>query len=313
MRNHVALILAVVIGIAVAIQSRLNGTLGTRIHDGVAAAIISFGSGLVVLTVFTVVSAARRARMAEVATAVRTGRLRWWHCVGGLAGASAVASQGITVTTIGVALFTISIVAGQVVSGVLVDRAGLGPAGRSPITARRIAGAAIVLAAVAMASHSSITSGTNWLFVVFPVVAGAATAWQMAVNGKVAAVGGPMTSALVNFAVGTTALLVVGAIVVAKRGWPGALPHEPWLYLGGLLGILFIAVSANIVHVLGVLLLALATIAGQLIGALALDLFVPAGRHLNWGVVVGCVLALVGVWVGRRGGAQPKHDQGGTE
>ncbi|CAM3840482.1 DMT family transporter [Smaragdicoccus niigatensis] len=313
MRNQAALIVAVLIGIAVAIQSRLNGTLGTRIHDGVAAAIVSFGSGLVVLVVFTLVSAARRARMAEVVTAVRTGRLKWWHCVGGLAGASAVASQGITVTTIGVALFTVAIVAGQVVSGVLVDRAGLGPSGRSPITARRIAGAAIVLAAVAIASHSSITSGTNWLFVVFPVVAGAATAWQMAVNGRVAAVGGPMSSALVNFIVGTSALLVVGAIVVANRGWPGALPHEPWLYLGGLLGILFIAVSARIVHGLGVLLLALATIAGQLIGALALDVFVPAGRHLNWGVVVGCVLALVGVWVGRRGGTQPGHDQGGTE
>jgi transporter family-2 protein len=311
-RNQVALIVAVLIGIAVAIQSRLNGTLGTRINDGVAAAIVSFGSGLVVLAVFTAVSATRRARIADIAVAVRSGRLKWWHCVGGLAGASAVASQGITVTTIGVALFTVSIVAGQVVSGIFVDRAGLGPAGRSPITARRIAGAVIVLAAVAIASHSSITSGTNWLFVVFPVVAGAATAWQMAVNGQVAVVGGPMSSALVNFTVGTAALLVVGAIVVAKRGLPGAFPTEPWLYLGGLLGILFIAVSAHVVHVLGVLLLALAAIAGQLIGALALDLIVPAGRHLNWGVVAGCVLALVGVWVGRRGSAL-EHNPGGTE
>jgi transporter family-2 protein len=300
LKKELAVAVAVLIGIAVAVQSRINGTLGTRIHDGVAAAAVSFGAGLVMLAVFVLASKARRDRFAGIWTAVATGRLGWWHCLGGLAGAAAVASQGITVTTIGVALFTVAIVCGQVVSGIFVDRAGLGPAGVAPITPRRVAGAALVLAAVAIASHGSLTAGTNWLLVGFPVLAGAATAWQMAVNGKVGTVGGPISSALLNFIVGFLGLMVVGAIEIAVRGWPGAFPHEPWLYLGGALGVLFIAVSAHIVHALGVLLLALGAIAGQLIGALALDFFFPAGRHVTWTVVAGCALALVGVWVGRR-------------
>ena len=219
-----------------------------------------------------------------------------------------MASQGITVTTIGVALFTVSIVAGQVVSGMWVDHAGLGPSGRGPITANRIAGAVLVLVAVALASHSSLTGGVNWMMIVLPVLAGGATAWQMAVNGQVSAVGGPISSAFVNFIIGTLGLLVVGAIVIAVRGWPGEFPPDPWLYLGGPLGVLFIAVSAHIVRELGVLVLALATIAGQVIGALAIDWIAPAGRPVTWTVVAGCALALVGVWLGRRGSFKLKQN-----
>lgn len=301
MKNQFALVAAVLVGVAVAVQSRINGTLGTRIDDGVAAATVSFGVGLLMLAVFIFVSPARRARISAVGTAVKSGRLRWWQCVGGLAGASAVASQGITVTTIGVALFTVAIVAGQVVSGMWVDHAGLGPSGRDPITVSRIAGAALVLAAVALASHGSLTGGVNWLFIVLPVLAGAATAWQMAVNGQVSAVGGPISSTFFNFIVGALGLVVVDALVIAVRGWPGAFPADPWLYLGGPIGVLFIAVSAHVVRVLGVLVLALAVIAGQIIGALAIDWIAPAGRPVTWSVVAGCALALVGVWVGRRG------------
>ena len=76
---------------------------------------------------------------------------------------------------------------------------------------------------------------------------------------------------------------------------------DPWLYLGGPLGVLFIAVSAHVVRVLGVLVLALAAIAGQVIGALAIDWIAPAGRPVTSSVVIACALALVGVWIGRRG------------
>ena len=46
---------AVLIGVLTAVQARINGQLGVRIGDGFAAAVISFGSGLIVLIVLSAV------------------------------------------------------------------------------------------------------------------------------------------------------------------------------------------------------------------------------------------------------------------
>lgn len=43
--------LATVSGVAVAVQSRINGELGVRLADGIAAAVVSFGLGLLLLLV----------------------------------------------------------------------------------------------------------------------------------------------------------------------------------------------------------------------------------------------------------------------
>jgi transporter family-2 protein len=48
-------------------------------------------------------------------------------------------------------------------------------------------------------------------------------------------------------------------------------PPEPWLYVGGLIGTVFIAVAALVVATLGVLRFGLASTAGQLVGAMVLD------------------------------------------
>lgn len=115
------------------------------------------------------------------------------------------------------------------------------------------------------------------IFALLPALAGIGSSWQQAVNGRVRAAAGSVRAAtLVNFSIGTAALLVAFGVRVAVGGWPaGNLPTEPWLYLGGLLGIFFIAVAAAVVRFTGVLLLGLATIAGQIVGAVLLDFAVP--------------------------------------
>nr|WP_246868878.1 DMT family transporter [Saccharopolyspora sp. ASAGF58] len=40
-------------------------------------------------------------------------------------------TQGMAATALGVAMFTVAVVAGQISSGLVVDRLGLGPAGPS--------------------------------------------------------------------------------------------------------------------------------------------------------------------------------------
>jgi transporter family-2 protein len=106
---------------------------------------------------------------------------------------------------------------------------------------------------------------------------------------------------MVNFAVGTAALLAAFAVSLAVRGGPEPLPTEAWLYSGGVLGVLFIAVFVVVVRLTGVLVLALAMIAGQILGALALDALAPArGDALTAHTLAGAALALIAVLVAAR-------------
>lgn len=282
-----------------AAQARINGELGGRIGDGVVAALLSFAGGELVLLALAATVPAVRAGLVRVTQGVRSGRLPWWQLLGGLCGAFLVITQGLTVGVIGVAVFTVAVVAGQASSSLVVDRAGLGPGAARPVTVTRIAGAVLTIMAVVLAVSDRLgTPAALWIAVI-PVLAGITVAWQQAVNGRVNTVAGSALAAtLVNFTVGIALLLVVAAIEVAVRGLPGPLPGNPVLYLGGPLGIVFIATAVAVVRLTGVLLLGLGTIGGQLVGALLLDVFVPAtGEQLTATAVAGTALTLVAVAV----------------
>ena len=135
----------------------------------------------------------------------------------------------------------------------------------------------LAVLAVLLAVGDRLTDPAALALAALPLLAGLAVAWQQAVNGRVGiAAGSVLTATLVNFAVGTVGLLVVFLVDLALRGRPGgAFPAEPWLYIGGPIGIVFIAIAAAVVRFTGVLLLGLATIAGQVLGAVAMDVVFP--------------------------------------
>ncbi|MGN9774290.1 DMT family transporter [Micromonospora sp. H33] len=292
--------LATACGVAVAVQSRINGELGVRLADGIAAAVVSFGVGLLVLLALVPATPRGRRGLAALRGALAAGTLRPWQCLGGVCGAFLVATQGLTIGTLGVAVFTVAVVAGQSGSSLAVDRAGLGPTGRQPVTPRRLAGAVLTVVAVVLAVGDRLGDPGALALALLPLLAGVGIAWQQAVNGRVSrAAGSALTATLVNFAVGTLALLAVFAVDVAVRGRPaGGLPAEPWLYVGGPIGVVFIAVAAAIVRFTGVLLLGLATIAGQVVGAVAVDLILPtAASHPGPTTLLGAALTLVAVLI----------------
>ena len=307
-RQHhlIGLIAAFGIGMLVAVQSRINGELGDVLGDGVAAALVSFGSGLLILLIGTALVPAVRRSLGKVWQAIREpmrgyGGLRWWQCLGGLGGAYLVATQSITVSVIGVAVFTVAVVAGQAVSSLIVDRLGFGPAGPQPFTTLRLVGALIALVAVVLAVSDQLSHPDGLLLAVLPALGGFGTAVQQAINGRVARTAstdayGAVAAGVVNFVVGFVALLIVFGADLATRGVPHHLPSEPWLYFGGACGVIFISAAAAVVRVVGVFVLGLGTIAGQLIASLFIDLFVPAAdKAVTFPIVAGTVLALAAV------------------
>ena len=146
----------------------------------------------------------------------------------------------------------------------------------------------MALAAVVLAVSAQLSHPDGLLLAVLPALGGIGTAVQQAINGRVARTAsrdayGAVAAGVVNFLVGFVALLVVFLVDLALRGAPQHLPSEPWLYLGGACGVIFISAAAAVVRVVGVFVLGLGTIAGQLIASLFIDLFVPGrrqGRHL---------------------------------
>ena len=302
---------AVLCGAGIATQARINGALGAQLDDGFAAAFISFGSGLLILLIALIFWKPGQTGLATVRKSIGDKKIPWWYAFGGAAGALLVLSQGLTSAVLGVALFSIGVVSGQTISGVLIDRAGLGTMTPRPITLQRVLGALLALGAVALAGSSQLHAGPQlWLYLL-PFVSGLGIAWQQAVNGQIRIVSGSvLTASVINFVVGTTVLGIGFAIHTAVAGLPQALPAEPVLYLGGVVGVTFIALAAVLVSVTGVLLLALGTISGQLLMSLVLDLVIPvAGHDVQWTTYVGIVLALCAVVIVALSARAPSRDR----
>ncbi len=287
------------VGVLTAVQARINGQLGARLGDGLVAAAISFGSGLVILIVLSAALPVGRRGFATLVDGMRARTIPWWMLAGGAAGALTVATQGLAVAVIGVSLFTVGVVAGQAVCGLVLDRVGYGPAGVVAVTVPRLLGGVFALAAVGLSLAGEGVRGIPLWMLVLPFVAGVGIAWQQATNGRLRQrVGTPLTATLVNFIGGTILLVAAAAVHVAAVGAPTTFPGEFWLYVGGAVGVLYIFLSAALVAHTGVLLLGLGVVVGQLIASIAIDAIWPVERGPGIAQAAAMVaLALIGVLV----------------
>ena len=289
---------AVVVGVLASAQARINGGLAHVVDDPLLAAVVSFGGGLLILCVIVLLRrSTRTALLVVLPERLRAGDLRWWQLIGGLAGALYVACQGLAIPSLGVALFTVLIVAGTTGSSLLVDSMGLGPGGRRPVTKARVVGAVGTTVAVLIAVSGRFSTGSLALAaVVLTVTAGFLQTFQQAVNGQVAMrTGDPLVATFINFLMGLTALVTALGIehLVLHHAWIS--PPAPWvspiLWSGGIFGIIWIMTAARVVRPLGVLLFALLSIGGQLLGSLVLDIVVPTpGTVVGWQLVRGVAL-----------------------
>lgn len=281
LRRLFAMLCAFLGGGSMVVQSRINGELGVRFDNGYAAALVSFGGGLIVLIALTLVLPRSRRGIRTLVTAFRSGDIPWWHLCAGVIGAWFVIAQGLTVGVLGVAAFTIGTVAGQTISGLLVDRIGFGVLAPRAITLNRVAGALIAIIAVSLTVivGSAQVGPAIWL-VVLPFVGGALQPLQQAIlGGMQRKANDVVTPSLVNFTLGTLVITLAFAVTFLGGMRITELPTEWWLYTGGLIGAVFIAVAAVVVQILGTLLMSLVLVAGQVVSALIIDLVLPAQGH----------------------------------
>ena len=295
-------IFAVLIGVVVAAQSRINGQLSVDLDNGLAAALISFLTGWTIL--FFLVFGVKKERIGLFAifAAIKSKELALWEVAGGILGGCFVAVQSITVPQIGVALFTIVVVAGQTVSSLFVDKAGITASGRQKITIPRTLGAIATLIAVFIAVYPDlIGSEFRFLPLLLALIVGVFASIQQGLNGRVNVVAkSPLATAWFNFATGAVIIVIALVFNLASGARIGALPHNFWVYTGGTAGLIFVAVSAFIIKHLGVLNFVILNISGQLIGAVIIDWLFPAkAGSLNGYLIFGTVMTIASIAISR--------------
>lgn len=307
-------IATVLAGMLSPMQSAVNGQVGKELGDGNASAVVSFGSGLVVMAVIILSRKSTRQQFVSIPSRIRAGRIPWWSWLAGLCGAMVVFSEGASASVLGVATFQTTLISGMVISGLLCDRFGIGVEIKQPFNVPRVLGAILAVAATVLVVLPNWQAPSVIGLAILPFLAGLLAGWQPAGNSAVARETGSMLVSITwNFIVGFTVLALALLIRVLIGATSFHLPHTWWMYLGGPLGLLSIALMGLLVRGLGLLLLGLASTAGQLIGSVLIDWLVPAlGAQVYLVTVLGAFVALVGAVIAAIPSAKKRIRCGGV-
>jgi len=296
-------LLAALSGLMIALQARANGELSHRLNNGLEAALVSFGSGLIIIAAIAAFNPSIKEGIKNLRAAVANKEFARWKLLAGALGGSFVAIQTHIVPLIGVAIYSVASIAGQTAISLVVDRIGLTGGGKKLISGRRVAAAVLTVLAVFVSVFDRIDAKNLSLFAVaLGCIAGAVVGVQRALNGQINEYSHQsFTTSLLNFITGTSLLviLILGGVLIGKIELV-PLPIGPWwIYTGGVIGVIYIAFTSTIVQHLGVLTFTLFSVGGQLVGSLVIDLISPTnGVSVSAYLVTGIVMTYLGVIAG---------------
>jgi len=296
-------LLAALSGAMIALQARANGELSHRLDNGLQAALVSFGSGLIIIFVITLFNTKIKEGIKNLRQSVATKEIARWKLFAGALGGSFVAIQTQIVPLIGVAIYSVASIAGQTAMSLIVDRIGLTGGGKKLISPRRVLAAFLTVLAVLVSVWDRIDANNlSMLAVTAGGIAGAIVGIQRALNGQINEYSKQsFTTSLLNFMTGTAFLLVliIAGLILGKNEL-SPLPSGPWwIYTGGVIGVIYIAFTSTIVQHLGVLTFTLFSVGGQLVGSLIIDLVSPTeGVSVSAYLITGIVMTYAGVVAG---------------
>ena len=307
-------LLAALSGAMIAVQARVNGELSHQLNNGLQAAFVSFGSGLLIILLITPFSSQIKEGIVNLRSAVKKKEIARWKLFAGALGGSFVAIQTQIVPLIGVAIYSVASIAGQTAMSLIVDRIGLTGGGKKLISPRRVLAAVLTVIAVLVSVWDRIDANNLSMFAVTAGgIAGAIVGVQRALNGQINEYSHQsFTTSLLNFITGTSFLMVLIAIgLIIGRNELSPLPSNPWwIYTGGIIGVIYIAFTSTIVQHLGVLTFTLFSVGGQLVGSLVIDLVSPTkGVSVSAYLVTGIVMTYAGVIAGGVGSSRVRKPQ----
>jgi transporter family-2 protein len=268
--------------------------------DSLEAAFVSFGSGLIFVSLIALFRKDVRLGFKEIFVAVSAKKIAKLRLGAGVLGSSFVAMQTHVVPIAGVALFTVASLAGQTAISLWVDHVGLIGTGKTLITRRRIVAAVITVVAVIVSTWDRFSqSDFSIAAILLAVIAGGWVGVQRALNGQINSHSKKsFATSLLNFITGTSFLLtlIILRSLFTDHSIMNFTSGPWWMFVGGSIGVVYIAFSALAVQHLGVLEFTLFSVGGMLLGSLLIDFIAPtAGTSISWYLIAGIFLTYLGV------------------
>lgn len=291
------ILFGIIAGLVLPVQTLVNTRLRASTGTPFSSSLISFAVGTVTLLV--------------IATAITGGTFGisqafgepLWIWFGGLLGVVALTGNILLFPHLGAVQTVVLPIAGQIMMGVVIDHFGFFDSPASPLTIVRAVGALVTLGGVIaiVAGPGAPTKRDDrtmalWLWRLAGFIFGCFTASQSAINGHLGQItGSPVSAALVSFTIGVSALIVLNIVLRwrPRIERPNGEANPWWMWVGGVLGAMFVLGNAALVPQIGTGLTVVATLLGSMLGSLLIDHM--RGTRVQLRQVVGIAVILIGV------------------
>jgi transporter family-2 protein len=172
--------------------------------------------------------------------------------------------------------------------------------GKNVVTIRRVVAAVItVLAVIISAWDRFAMNNFSPLAIFLAILAGGWVGVQRALNGQINNYSNKsFATSQLNFITGTSFLLLLLILrsLFTDHSIMNFASGPWWMFLGGSMGVVYIAFSAVAVQYLGVLDFTLYSVGGMLFGSLIIDIFAPTqGTVISWYLILGTFITFSSV------------------
>lgn len=297
------LLVALLVGGIIPIQTGANFRLRVSVgNHPIVSALISFTLALTCAVIATAVTQGNP--LPRFAT---EGQATWWIWLGGVFGVCFVVGNILLFPKLGAVQTVVLPILGQVLMGLLIDQYGIFGSPRLDVSIARVLGAVVVLvgiAAVVVAGKKGPITGDAtgaevWLYRLIGVGVGMGSAMQTAINGYLGTIAGSsLHAAEINLTVGGLILLLLVLCTSPKQLATPPTPGPWWMWLGGVVGAIFVIAGAKLSPILGTATTVIAFNAGTIFGGQLMEArgaFGAKKSPLTPVRVLGLVLIFAGV------------------
>lgn len=305
----IPIIIGVVIGMILSLQTAVNSRLRGFIGSPYQASFVSFTVGTLFLAAVLLVL-----RQPIGVSGQLFVTQPWWIWIGGFLGVIFLTTNILLFPHIGGVQTAIMPILGQVLMGSIIDNFGWFHSPHQALTLVRIGGLLLVLAGIIIAialpelqqqhtlNQLTKPAGNPWPWRLLGIVTGAIGATQTTINGRLGlALNSAVHAAFVSFLVGAVSLFFI--VLLVNHGFreiTRATGHgRPWwIWIGGAMGGIFVLGNTYLAPIIGTGQTVVFALLGQIAGGLLVDQFGLLGAQRKPVVpvqLIGLVVLIGGV------------------
>lgn len=307
------LVFPVTMGVGLAIQTAVNSKLRTFVLSPYLSSGFSFLIAWLFLMILSLLT-----HQQLLISYTTLSQEPMWLWLGGLFGAIALTGNVVLFQKIGSLQTTVLPIMGQIAMSIVIDQFGLFNSPQNQISFSRIIGLILLISGVILSlgildnnvegvikeeENELNREHINVFYQIFAVVSGMLMAVQTAINGYLGKVlSSPIHASFISFTIGIICLILINLILKTKiMNLKNAIKQGIsywWIWIGGVLGALYILCSSWLVPVIGTGQVVVLALFGQLLFSALIEhlgLFESVRNKITRSKVIGLSIMFVGV------------------